>query len=316
MTQFPQPRSERGRSSPLPSAVASLLLLISAALLLATGSPRAEEAAQAKPLIFGVLPYASPTLIEKQHGPLAERITELVGRPVRIETAPGYRTFLERGLEGRYDIMLSAPHFSAFLRAEAAYTMIGVVDERMEAAVYVRGDSECRKLEDLRGKQIAAPERFSLPAIELKDALRDIDAAPDMKPEVVHFKTYGQALLALINGEVEASVSIGHLAQLLPADLIENLRIIHQFTQLPSGIFLAGERLTSTEQRAIRNLILDFGGPITNPGPFATPQRTNFRYRALLPAEREELMRYQGMVAQQFEALVGAPRTAPSPQQR
>jgi hypothetical protein len=62
-------------------------------------------------LVLGVLPFVSPERLERRFAPLADYLSHKLDFDVVIETAPSFRTFIERTTEAnRYDLLLTAPH--------------------------------------------------------------------------------------------------------------------------------------------------------------------------------------------------------------
>ena len=109
---------------------------------------------QKKEIVFGVLPMLSTEKLIARFGPMADYLSEEIGMPVRLETAPNFASFLKRSNTGkRYDIMFTAPHFYYIAQRKAAYkAIIRVGSPDMKAIFVVHKDSEIKSLQDLKGK--------------------------------------------------------------------------------------------------------------------------------------------------------------------
>ncbi len=126
----------------------SLLLL---AVLLVPTLGMSEES-----LLMGVFPRRSATLTSQFFSPLAEYLSESLGRPVKLVTAKDFPTFWEGVTKKRYDIV----HYNQYHYIESSqdYQVVACNQEQgrdvIAGAIYVRNDSGIENIEQLRGKNI------------------------------------------------------------------------------------------------------------------------------------------------------------------
>jgi len=132
----------------------------------ADADPSTGENAQ-EPLVFGFLPILSTQKLVARFGPLADYLSEQLGRPVRLKTAPNYAEFLKRtNEEKRYDLLFTAPHFYYLAQREAGYRVIvRVAAPEMHAIVVVPKDSGYTSLQDLCHKQLSTVDPLSLATV-------------------------------------------------------------------------------------------------------------------------------------------------------
>ncbi|MBY0437884.1 MAG: phosphate/phosphite/phosphonate ABC transporter substrate-binding protein [Burkholderiales bacterium] len=128
-----------------------LLLCIVVAVLLAPALHAAEE-----PLIMGIFPRNKPSETTTMYTPLANHLSELLGRKVILVTARDFDAFSRAVQEGRYDIVFYNQF--QYIQSSKSYVVIAHNEEFKRSAVagvlYVRKDSGITEVSQLRGKTI------------------------------------------------------------------------------------------------------------------------------------------------------------------
>lgn len=132
---------------------ASVLLLLLATLV--AGSPAIAEESE---LVIGVFPRRSPSEMMEMFSPLADYLSRTLGRPVKLETAPDFRSFWEAVASNRYQLVHYNQYHYVRSHKESGYLAIAKNEEvhksTMAGAIVIRKDSEIKTLKDLRGKRI------------------------------------------------------------------------------------------------------------------------------------------------------------------
>ena len=147
-------------------------LLIIFVLFSATLHAAAQQS-EKKAYTFGVLPAFSTGHLIRLFGPIANRLSKELNRPVLIETAPDFKTFLYRIIdEKRYDIVLTPPHFYPLIQKKAGYQAVARDGTKpMQAVFVVKNHSPIKTLEDLRGKSLSIVDPYALVAAIAKEHL-------------------------------------------------------------------------------------------------------------------------------------------------
>jgi phosphonate transport system substrate-binding protein len=187
-------------------------LVIVCYLLLAlySSGSGAEETAvcrQDKPLVFGFLPLLSVEQLVARFSPLVNYLSEHLGVPVQLETAPNFVEFARRTHEDRrYDILYTAPHLYTQANRKAGYQLIASVDSPgMWAVIVAPRQSDIQTIQDLRGRRLATVHPFSLAAILIRKSLADAGIDPDVDLELVITPSHDASLLSSYHGVTEAS---------------------------------------------------------------------------------------------------------------
>jgi phosphonate transport system substrate-binding protein len=142
----------RASDRPLRRAIAALATLLVIVALSLPRTARAEE----EPLVMGVFPRNKATETVTMYTPLADHLSERLGRKVTLVTAKDFEAFWKGVTEGRYDIV----HYNQYhyARSSHAYRVIAHNQEfgknAVAGALFVRKDSGITHVSQLRGRTI------------------------------------------------------------------------------------------------------------------------------------------------------------------
>ena len=132
-----------------------LLRLFIAAAGMAVVPPTFAETSE---LIMGVFPRRSPSEMMAMFNPLAQHLSRELGRPVKLETTPDYKSFWEAVAAGRYHLAHYNQYHYVRSHKQSGYQVIAKNEEVHKAtlagALVVRKDTGFKSLQDLRGKKI------------------------------------------------------------------------------------------------------------------------------------------------------------------
>ncbi len=208
--------SEPRRRSPGPRGARRtlqgiLVILIGAGWLQPWAIAEAQAQPEAPPqsLIFGVQPFASPPSLFERYAPLRDWLTEETGNPTRLQSARDLATYLARGRDGHYDLMLVAPHVVPLLLDHAPYRLVARTEEQLAMVLVVRPADSITSISDLAGKTIAAPYKESR-AATLARQLVDTHDWPDPPgpPSYRHYHHNSAAVAAFQRDLTDALVLI------------------------------------------------------------------------------------------------------------
>jgi phosphonate transport system substrate-binding protein len=142
-------QSVRNRKRQRRARIVSLICLV---LTIVLPVVRAAD----EPLILGIFPRFGTLETITRHSPLAEYLSERLGREVQLVTSKDFDSFWQGVTEQRFDIV----HFNQYhyVRAAKTYEVIAHSKEfgksTMAGALYVRKDSGITDLTQLRGRTV------------------------------------------------------------------------------------------------------------------------------------------------------------------
>ena len=133
-------------------------LLSAAGVLVATLSALPHTAAADEPLVLGIFPRFSATVVHDSFTPLANYLSAELGREVKIETAKDQAAFLDVLASKRYDIV----HYNQLHYIDShqrlGYDVVAMNEElgkaTLSGSLLVRKDSGIETVGDLKGKTI------------------------------------------------------------------------------------------------------------------------------------------------------------------
>jgi phosphonate transport system substrate-binding protein len=110
------------------------------------------------PLVMGVFPRRNVKLTHQMFTPLAEHLSQQLGREVQLKTSKDFKTFWSDLQKKEFDLV----HFNQYhyvvanknLGYEAIAKNVEFGENTLAGSIVVRSDSGIKSLDDLRGKKI------------------------------------------------------------------------------------------------------------------------------------------------------------------
>ena len=209
-------------------------------------------------LVFGVLPIVSTQRLVLRFGPLADYLSEKLGKPVRIETAPNYAEFVRRtNIEKRYDLLFTAPHLYYLAQRSAGYRVIVRVDMPvMRALIVVPKTSNIHALQDLRGKSLATVDPLGLGTILVRALLSDAGIDPDKDLMLVTTPTHNASLLSAYKHITDAACLMLQPYQRTKPEIKSTMRVIAETKGTPHMPISVAPRLSKNDAQQIEDILL------------------------------------------------------------
>lgn len=233
------------------------------AFLLACGLALASIAAMAAdreeaPMRVAVVPYLTPSVLLTLFHPLRQHLEQELQHPVELYTAPDIRTHIRRITRPDYDAVITAAHMGRLAQLDAGYVPLAGFESPLKGVITVRGDSQIRKISDLKGHAVAVNDRLVLVSmVTLSDLQKNGIALAEMK--LVPAVTQNSALLSVANGDVDAAITAQFTLTQISEAQRQSVRIIYTTDQLPNVMFLASARLGAARQERLKQALLSFG---------------------------------------------------------
>lgn len=233
----------------------ALFTLLLAGVLLAP-SAQAQPAADEAPLKLGFFPIISTVALFKRFLPLTEYLSAELGRPVVMETAKDFPTFAKRTAQGRYDIVVTAPHFAVRAADSGLYDIRATLTSDVQQLVVVRTDSPVRHLTELAGKHIATPPARALITMMGHDHLAQAGLLGDQAPEYHPFLSHNAANEAVVAGQADAAIASSNIVNKAIAQGAP-LRILDKGLKLPNMATLVARDMPPALADRVETILLD-----------------------------------------------------------
>ncbi|MDH5612133.1 MAG: phosphate/phosphite/phosphonate ABC transporter substrate-binding protein [Gammaproteobacteria bacterium] len=218
-----------------------------------------SNCSDASPIIFGIIPFVSAEQLVIQFSPIALYLSDHLGIPVRIETAPDFVEFARRTHEDkRYDILFTAPHFYPQASSRAGYRLIVSVDSPgMWAVIVVPRQSPIHKLDDLKGKRLATVPPAGLATLLVRKYLNDAGIDPDEDITIISTPSHDASLLSSYYGVTDASALMQPPYAAASQQVRDNMRIIARTDSTPHIPISVSPRINDSCKSEITKLLLE-----------------------------------------------------------
>ncbi|MDY8095756.1 phosphate/phosphite/phosphonate ABC transporter substrate-binding protein [Paenibacillus polymyxa] len=219
------------------------------------GSKNESTAYVPKELKVQFVPSQNADTLEAKAKPLENLLGDKLGIPVKVTVSPDYNTIVEAMSSKQVDVGFLPPnaYVLAHDNRKAADLLLqaqryGIEDatgkdttEKVnfyKAMIVVKKDSPIQSLADLKGKKVGwqnvtSSAGYVYPAAELKKAGVD----PDTDVQGVTIKGHDAAILALLNGQVDAVAVFQDARNTVKKeipDVFEKTRVIHYTAKIPN----------------------------------------------------------------------------------
>lgn len=198
------------------------------ALFMAFGTP--SSSADQGVYRLGVLPLQSPNKLAVMFLPLAEALSERLGRPVQFVTAPSFSAFMTRVSEKNYDILYLNPLLCSRALAHGYHVVAKVGGEPFTGILVVRRDSPLKELDPAQlppRLRIGFPDPGAYAAtVMTRRYLSRLGIDVDRRFQVKYFGSQDSALMALYSGLVDMAGTWKPSLRSMPKDVRNDLRVI------------------------------------------------------------------------------------------
>jgi phosphonate transport system substrate-binding protein len=247
-----------------------MVLGLMAALGLTTEARAAEGPKQ---LVMAVTPSNIPTELFKASEAFAAELGKKLGLKIKVYMPTDYLGVVEALRNRTADMAFVHPAGYVFSNREAKAQIVAVDvwhgKTSYTSRVFVRKDSGFKKLEDLRGKNIAfvdpgSTSGYVYPMVMLikKGLVKDRDPKTFFK-EAMFAGTHEAALLALLNGSVDAVASFDLAPQqyLKEKDRVEKLTYVAETDPIPEAGMCVREGLDPALVIKLHDALMAFNAP-------------------------------------------------------
>lgn len=207
--------------------------------------------AQNLPLRFGVFPNLSAPVLLEAHQPLADYLSHALKRPVYLETAPDFASFVARTRQGRYDLLLTAPHLAYLALTEAGYRPLCAYANPVQGMLVVRKQAPFQTLTDLKGKTIAMADPLAIVVMLMEAELRRAGLLEGRDFARLEAGSHNNAALLVVQGKAQAAVLGALPFQQLPAEIRQDLRPVAYTKPVLSQVYLANASLPDADIAAL-----------------------------------------------------------------
>lgn len=230
-----------------------------------------------KQLVMAVTPSNIPTELFKASEAFSAELGRKLGMPIKVYMPTDYVGVVEALRNRTADMAFVHPAGYVFASREAKAQIVAVDvwhgKTSYTSRIFVRKDSGLKALEDLRGKTIAfidpaSTSGYVYPMVMLikKGLVKNRDPKTFFR-DAMFAGTHEAALLALLNGSVDAVASFDLAAQqyLKDKERIEKLTYIAETEPIPEAGMAVREGLDPALVKKIHDALMAFNAPQYRP---------------------------------------------------
>lgn len=223
--------------SPLTLAFALLFSSLAQADLILSAAPR-EDSAEGN----------------KTYGPLAKRLSEVLGEKVSYEHPKSWAEYSDKIRNDRYDILLDGPHLTSWRMKHTDHQPLARLPGHLAFKFVARKDNaELNDLRSLRLVKICAFATPNLTAVVLLDRYRNELIAPTVVPIKGNMGDIYQGLMA---GKCDAAVLRDQFYdKILTEEQRAQLKVVDHTRKFPNQGFSVSRRIDKKQQDQISNVL-------------------------------------------------------------
>ncbi len=263
-------------------------LIISLLILTACNSNDADETdakasdedagEELEELTVQFVPSQNADTLEAKAKPLEELLSDELGIPVKVSVSTDYNTIVEAMKSDQVDVGFLPPTAYVLAQEQDAADVIlqaqryGVNDDgspteelvdSYKSIFIVKADSDIQSVEDLKGKKIGyqnvtSSAGFVWPAATLMEA--DIHPLEDVEP--VTLKGHDQAIISLLNGEIDAAVTFQDARNIVVndyEDVFEETRVLEFTEPIPNDTIAIRPEISDDMKDKITQAFIEIG---------------------------------------------------------
>lgn len=247
----------------------------------AAGNKASQESTGYVPekLTVQFVPSQNADTLEAKAKPLEKLLSDKVGIPVEVSVSTDYNTIVEAMASKKVDVGFLPPTAYVMAKDRGAAEVIlqaqrfGVKDETGEATeelvdfykamIIVKKDSAIQSVADMKGKKIAyqnvsSSAGYVWPAGYLLD--NGIDPLKDVEPITV--KGHDQAVLAVLNGDVDAAAIFQDARNVVKNDyptVFEDTRVLAYTEKIPNDTISVRSDMSPEWIEKLQNAFIEIG---------------------------------------------------------
>lgn len=221
---------------------------------------RAHLVPLGRPVQLGLLPITSTRMLLGNYAPVQAYLERAIGQAVELVTAPDFRTFHLRTMQGEYDLVVTATHLGRLAQMESGWLPLVRYTALHRTLLIAARARPLGRIEDLRGGVLSGPDAVTLAAVDSHDWLQTRGLRAGVDYTYLETPTPSSAAHALVNGQSVLAVSSPQGINNTPEALREQITVFATLSELPSLLWLAHPRLAS-QMALLKSSLLGLNTP-------------------------------------------------------
>lgn len=198
-------------------------------------------------LIFSAPPREDAERGKEIYEPIAERLSEIIGKKVVYEHPHGWQEYGKKMRDGYYDIVFDGPHFTAWRMKHLSHIPIVTLPGKLDFYLVAwKNDAEIKSPRDLVGQKICGMTSPHLAT----DMIYDLYKNPVLQPQIYDVKGRMRDVYeAFKDGKCRATIFRDTVFNKLPAAEKNKLKIVVKTRSLPNQAISISDRLKNNAKK-------------------------------------------------------------------
>ena len=211
-------------------------------------------------ITIGIFPYLNPETLFKLWDPMRVYLEIKLKQKVIFQTAPDYKTFVQRTHKGQYNYIITACHFSRLNQKDSGFHPLLAPKAKLYGIFVVKEGSPIKGLADLKGKTIATPDPLAVITFGGVETLKK-RGIPDEDLSMKSFPSHNSAIMSVQRNQSDAGLCSVRAFNVMRQNTKVRLRIVGETERIPYPIvFMANPAEDPQKAQEIGNLLVDFFG--------------------------------------------------------
>lgn len=210
------------------------------------------------PLRVGLLPFLSTAKLLEDFSPIKSYLEIRLQRPIILETAPNFQSYVDRAGQYQYDLYLTAPHIAALVERDFHYRRISRLTRELDGSIVVRKDGPIKSIEDLKNHIFATPAATAITTMLGEQLLRQHHLYDGKNVTIEYTPSHNNAILAVASGKADAAVTSAAVFEKMPPAIKDKLMVLTNTEQVPHMMFMASPKLSKADYADLRQAMLEF----------------------------------------------------------
>ncbi len=209
-------------------------------------------------ITIGIFPYLNPTTLFKLWDPMRVYLEKTLKQKVSFQTAPDYKTFVQRTRKGNYNYIITACHFSRLNQKDSGFKPFLAPKAKLYGIFVVKEGSPIHRLADLKGKTIATPDPLAVITFGGLGTLKEVGIT-DEDLSVKSFPSHNSAIMSVQRNQSDVGLCSVKAFKIMRQTTKVNLRIVGETDQIPYPVvFMANPSEDPQKVEEIGSLLSGF----------------------------------------------------------
>jgi phosphonate transport system substrate-binding protein len=205
--------------------------------------------------VMGVFPFVPTATIEGIFAPVAAELSQALGKPVKLRSAPSFDKFTDELKSRNFDIAFIQPFDYVSVAKTGRYLPLVCRNDRLSSHFVVKRDSTVQNLQDLRGKSLGMPPKVAAVSFLNRLTLKKEGLNPDTDVKMVYLASHQACLQQLMIGTVSACGVSPAGVRLAEMQFKTTFRLIHESVEIPTPLFVVKEEVPQKDRETILKVL-------------------------------------------------------------